>query len=71
MQRICDTCGCEIPQMRVEAIPNVTTCVGCSRESKYVGFNDWYHKTAPEIVMVRSNDTENLRRAMRMNNRSR
>lgn len=71
MQRICDTCGSVIPQARVEALPNTTTCVGCSRESKMVGFMDWYHKTAPELVMVSSGDVENLRRAQRVNSRSR
>jgi hypothetical protein len=30
---------------------------------------DWYHKTAPELVIV--SGKENLRRAERINNRSR
>jgi len=36
-----------------------------------VGFMDWYHKTAPELVMISSGDKENLRRAQRMNARAR
>lgn len=71
MQRICDTCGNAIPQARVEALPNTTTCIACSREAKMVGFMDWYHKTAPELVMISSGDAENLRRAQRVNSRSR
>ena len=71
MQRICDTCSEPIPVARIEALPNTTTCVKCSRVSKMVGFMDWYHKTAPELVMVDSADTENLRRAKRINERAR
>lgn len=57
--------------MRLEAIPGVTTCIACSREPKRVGFMDWYHKTAPELVMVAGDDRESLRRARRVNCRSR
>jgi hypothetical protein len=32
---------------------------------------DWSHKTAPELVMVNGDDTENLRRAQRINARAR
>jgi hypothetical protein len=32
---------------------------------------DWSHKTAPELVMVDSADSENLRRARRISERSR
>ena len=71
MQRICDTCSEVIPQARIEALPDTTTCIKCSRASKMVGFMDWYHKTAPELVMVSSGDKENLRRAQRVNARSR
>lgn len=71
MNRICDTCGDHISAARIEALPNTTTCIQCSRESKMVGFMDWGHKTAPELVMVSSSDRENLRRAQRVNSRSR
>jgi hypothetical protein len=71
MQRICDTCNEAIPHARIEALPDTTTCVKCSRVSRMVGFMDWYHKTAPELVMVSSSDTENLRRAQRVNARAR
>ena len=71
MKRMCDTCFDEIPQARIEAIPETTTCVNCSREQKKVGFMDWYHKTAPELVMISPDNKENLRRAQRVNARSR
>jgi hypothetical protein len=32
---------------------------------------DWHHKTAPELVVVSADDRENLRRAKRVNCRSR
>jgi hypothetical protein len=69
--RKCAKCGCEIPAMRLEALPNTTTCVGCSRVAGYVGFMDWGHKTAPEIVMIPGDDRENLRRAAAINERRR
>lgn len=69
--RNCDTCGNPIPQIRIEAIPHATTCVACSREPRRVGFMDWHHKTAPELVVVSGDDREGLRRAHRVNCRSR
>jgi len=69
--RDCDTCGKPIPQIRLEALPRATTCVACSREEKRVGFMDWYHKTAPELVVVAPENKESLRRAIRVNCRSR
>lgn len=57
--------------MRLEILPDTQTCVECSTEEKKVGFMDWGHKTAPELVMVNSNDKENMRRAARINSRSR
>ena len=71
MTRLCDTCETEIPKGRLECLPNTTTCVKCSRVRRPVGFMDWYHKTAPELVMVAADDTEGLRRAQRVNARSR
>jgi len=69
--KLCETCGKIITQARLEIIPHAKTCVACSQEPKRVGFMDWYHKTAPELVMVSADDRENLRRAVRVNCRSR
>ena len=71
MCRLCDTCGQQIPAARLEALPNTTTCIKCSRVVTFVGFMDWAHKTAPELVMVNGDDTENLRRARRVSERAR
>jgi Prokaryotic dksA/traR C4-type zinc finger len=67
----CIKCNKTIPLIRLLALPNATTCVGCSAEKEYVGFMDWEHKTAPEIVFVRGDDRENLRRAKAINERKR
>lgn len=69
--KICIHCNTEINPMRLEILPDTQTCVECSTEEKKVGFMDWGHKTAPELVIVDSNDKENLRRAARINSRSR
>lgn len=71
MSTVCDSCGCAIPPARLEVLPNTTTCVKCSRAVTFVGFMDWAHKTAPELVVVRGDDRENLRRAQRINVRAR
>lgn len=71
MPRTCDTCNCVIPSARLEALPHTTTCVACSRCTTFVGFMDWAHKTAPDLVLVDSGDKENLRRAQRINTRAR
>jgi len=71
MTKTCDTCGIDIPKGRLDALPSTTTCVKCSRVRSPIGFMDWYHKTAPEIVMVSASDTESLRRAERCNRRAR
>ena len=70
-ERQCVTCKCIIPTGRIEAIPDVTTCIRCSTVKPYKGFMDWYHKTAPEIVIIPAEDKENIRRAARISCRSR
>ena len=67
----CQICGCEIPAARLEALPYATKCVKCSDAKPLVGFMDWNHKTAPELVLVDSGNAENLRRAKRINQRAR
>jgi len=71
MPRTCDCCDTVIPSARLEALPDTTTCVRCSQATTFVGFMDWSHKTAPELVMVDSADSENLRRARRISERAR
>lgn len=69
--RDCTTCGSPIPAIRLEILPHTHTCASCSTTARRVGFMDWGHKTAPELVIVSSDDRENLRRAQRINCRSR
>ncbi len=70
-EKLCEECGNPIPAERLEVLPDTTTCVGCSREKKYVGFNSYSHKTAPELVVVDQEREEDLRRAERANRRGR
>jgi len=67
----CKKCNILIPKIRLVALPNAVTCVNCSDVKEYVGFMDWEHKTAPEIVFVGGDDRENLRRARAINERKR
>lgn len=71
MTKLCIHCNKQIPEIRLEILPNTDTCVSCSTTPKMVGFMDWGHKTAPELVMIDPNDRENFRRAARINSRSR
>lgn len=67
----CKNCEKKIPKARLEVLPDTDTCVGCSEAKPMMGFMDWAHKTAPELVMVNPADKENLRRAKRINARAR
>lgn len=67
----CKNCQKKIPAARLEALPGVETCVGCSDAKPMMGFMDWAHKTAPELVMVSTANPENVRRAKRINARAR
>jgi len=46
-------------------------CKECSVESRAVGYNDFAHKTAPQLVMVPSNARETIRILDRANRRAR
>ena len=67
----CITCNIIIPPLRRRAVPHATTCVRCSTERAHIGFMDWHHKTAPELVMIPVEQKENIRRARRIAQRSR
>lgn len=68
---VCEVCQCDIPAERLAAIPNVRRCVTHSAASRSVGFMSFSHKTAPTLVMVRTDDAESLRRAQRAFKRAR
>jgi hypothetical protein len=67
----CTECGNDIGELRLECMPDTDTCVKCSKATGYVGFMDWSHKTAPELVLINSADKENIRRATAINERRR
>lgn len=67
----CDTCDQPIPFERLECIPDTTTCVKHSREAGYIGVNVFAHKTAPEVAMVKGDQTESVRQLWRGYNRGR
>jgi hypothetical protein len=67
----CKNCQKNIPKARLEILPDTETCVGCSEAKPMMGFMDWAHKTAPELVMINTADKENVRRAQRINKRAR
>jgi hypothetical protein len=46
-------------------------CKECSVENRAVGFTDFAHKTAPQLVMVPSNARETIRILNRANKRAR
>jgi hypothetical protein len=67
----CEFCDNEIPQERLEVLPDTTTCVKCSKVRKNVCYPVFAHKTAPETVIIGAESGEEIRRARRANNRSR
>lgn len=69
----CTICDNEIDPLRLEVIPETTLCFDCSSKHapSKVGYMVFSHKTAPEIVIVDTNDKEGIRRAKRANSRSR
>lgn len=69
--RMCRVCGVQIPPERIEIIPNTQTCTKHSNATAVVGFMDYSHKTAPQLVMVSANDTEGMRRATNVFKRKR
>ena len=69
--RVCKHCQAAIPVERLEIIPNTEECVKCSSVQKVVGFMDFGHKTGGEFVAVDPRNKENLRRAIRINERAR
>ena len=71
---ICTYCQNKIDSERLEFLAEYKrpiVCVECSVEKPAVGFMDWGHKTAPQLVMVPNNARETIRILERANRRSR
>lgn len=64
-------CGADIDEDRYEA--GFTTCILHGNSKPHVGFMNFSHKTAPDIVIIpdRPSTRETLRLANRANARSR
>lgn len=71
MVRKCIRCKSEIPQIRLEILPETHTCVGCSTTQKYRGVMIFEHKTAPSLVYVRPENKEAVETLKRFVRRAR
>jgi len=70
----CVSCWQDIDWVRVEFIQEFNrpqVCRNCSTEQRAIGFLSYSHKTAPELVMVAANNTEDIRKCDRANRRAR
>ncbi len=69
----CEKCGKNIPQVRLDALPDTTFCVKCAERhgARPHAYMVYGHKTAPEIVVVDQKDKEAMRQAERAHRRSR
>jgi len=74
--RHCEICSIDIPQARLDVLPEATMCVKCAEkhgQKKRVGFMVSVHSkgTAPELITIDPDDAESLRQARRVHNRER
>lgn len=69
--RRCKTCDEEIPQARLECIPDTETCVKHSTVKGYLGVLEFGHKTGGYVVKVDPSNEEGVRRMWRAYHRSR
>lgn len=70
----CIYCRSDIPEGRLEFLienHRMMTCLGCSTEQRAVGYMDYGHKTAPQLVLCPSNARETRRILDRANRRAR
>jgi hypothetical protein len=70
-ERKCEECGEVIPAERLEVLPDTTTCVKHSHVKKHLVMPVYSHKTAPEMVIVDTENGEAVRLAKRANKRGR
>jgi hypothetical protein len=69
--KTCEECGNPIPAVRLEILPDTTTCVKHSQVKKHFVMPVYSHKTAPEMVVIEGDDIESIRLANRANERGR
>ena len=64
----CNLCGLGMPKLRLEVS---ILCAKCAGVQPYIGATNVTHKTGNDIVIIRGNDKEALRRVARANRRAR
>ena len=70
----CIYCNSMIDNDRLEFLQETgrrLVCIDCSVETKALGWMDYGHKTAPQLVMVPANAKETIRKLDRANRRAR
>lgn len=55
--KLCISCGKEIPEQRLKALPNSKTCVQCSNTAKVAGFPLITNKTAYSELQIVPQET--------------
>lgn len=68
---LCVQCKSKIPDERLEILPHTDTCVKCSTEPKKIGIMVFPHKTGGYCEVIDPRNKEDLRRAIRYNERAR
>lgn len=71
---LCRYCRSMIDNDRLEFLTEFNrpmVCKDCSTEQRAVGWMDYGHKTAPQLVMVPANAKETIRKLDRANRRAR
>lgn len=71
---LCRYCRSMIDNDRLEFLTEFNrpmVCKDCSAEQRAVGWMDYGHKTAPQLVMVPANAKETIRKLDRANRRAR
>jgi len=71
---LCVHCDSVVDEDRLEFLienNKEVTCCNCTKEIKVVGFMDFNHKTAPQLVLIPPNEPEVLRIAIRAHRRAR
>lgn len=58
-----------MPAERLEC--GYTMCIKCQNEKPYVGFLNVTHKTGNDTILIKSDDTESIRKAVRFRRRGR
>jgi hypothetical protein len=68
--RYCEVCGQQIPEERIEALPETFRCVAHSAATKTEGVVEYGHKTAG-VILILPKDPEQRRQALRAYKRAR